>query len=33
MSKGDKVDERLNLLQEIKAYYFEEMNGETTTTD
>ena len=33
MSKGDKVDERLYLLQEIKAHYFKKLNGETTTTD
>ena len=33
MSKGDKVDERLYLLQEIKAYEFLKLNGETTTTD
>ena len=32
MSKGDKVDERLCLLQEIKAHYFKKLNGETTTT-
>ena len=33
MSKGDKVDQRLYLLQEIKAHYFLKLNGETTTTD
>ena len=33
LSKGVKVDERLYLLQEIKAHYFEKLNGETTTTD
>ena len=37
MSKGDKnmskVDQRLYLLQEIKAHYFEKLNGETTTAD
>ena len=32
MSKGDKVDGRLYLLQEIKAHYFKKLNGETTTT-
>ena len=30
ISKGSKVDERLYLLQEIKAHYFEKLNGETT---
>ena len=30
MSKGDKNDERLYLLQEIKAHYFKKLNGETT---
>ena len=33
ISKGSKVDERLYLLQEIKAHYFLKLNGETTTTD
>ena len=31
MSKGDKVDQRLYLLQEIKAHYFEKLNGETVS--
>ncbi len=31
MSKGDKVDERLYLLQEVKAHYFLKLNGETRT--
>ncbi len=29
MSKGAKVDERLYLLQEVKAHYFLKLNGET----
>ena len=33
ISKGDKVDERLYLLQEIEAHCFEKLNGETITTD
>ena len=33
ISKGNKVDQRLYLLQEIKAHYFEKINGETTATD
>ena len=31
ISKGAKVDERLYLLQEIKAHYFLKLNGETVS--
>ncbi len=31
LPKGDKFDKRLYLLQEVKAYFFLKLNGETRT--